>query len=105
LGMLTNSGVLVGNSSSGMIEASYFRIPVVNIGSRQKDRERGKNVIDIPNGTTNSIYHVIKKSLKKKKISKIKKSPYGNRNASRKIVQHLEKIKLNKNIIQKRIAY
>jgi UDP-hydrolysing UDP-N-acetyl-D-glucosamine 2-epimerase len=44
LGMLKNCRVLVGNSSSGIIEASYFKIPVVNIGIRQKDREKGPNV-------------------------------------------------------------
>ncbi len=37
---------LVGNSSSGIREAGYFGTPVVNIGSRQTGRERGKNVVD-----------------------------------------------------------
>ena len=37
---------LIGNSSSGIREASYLRIPVINVGDRQKFRERGNNVID-----------------------------------------------------------
>ncbi|MGN6367389.1 MAG: UDP-N-acetylglucosamine 2-epimerase [Phycisphaerae bacterium] len=41
------AGVLVGNSSSGIIEAASFGIPVVNIGDRQKGRERNGNVIDV----------------------------------------------------------
>lgn len=39
--------ILVGNSSSGIIEAASFGIPVVNIGNRQAGRVRGKNVPDI----------------------------------------------------------
>ncbi|MCF8106053.1 MAG: UDP-N-acetylglucosamine 2-epimerase [Desulfohalobiaceae bacterium] len=44
--LLKNCAVLVGNSSSGIREASYLGVPVVNIGSRQNGRERGKNVMD-----------------------------------------------------------
>ena len=40
------ASVLVGNSSSGIIEAASFHIPVVNIGTRQAGRERASNVID-----------------------------------------------------------
>ena len=38
--------LLIGNTSSGIIEAASFRKPVVNIGDRQKGRLRGENVID-----------------------------------------------------------
>jgi len=47
LSLLKNVGVLIGNSSSGLIEAGFFGTPVINIGIRQKNREHGKNVIDI----------------------------------------------------------
>ncbi|MCW5939057.1 MAG: UDP-N-acetylglucosamine 2-epimerase (hydrolyzing) [Fimbriimonadaceae bacterium] len=39
---------MVGNSSSGIIEAPSFGLPVVNVGSRQEGRERASNVIDVP---------------------------------------------------------
>ncbi len=58
LGLLKHCGALVGNSSSGIIEASYFKIPVVNIGIRQKNREKGNNVIDV-NDDSNLIYIAI----------------------------------------------
>lgn len=48
LELLTLSDCLVGNSSVGIRECSYLGVPVVNIGSRQRDRERGVNVIDVP---------------------------------------------------------
>lgn len=40
--------IMVGNSSSGIIEAASFNLPVVNIGPRQQNRERSGNVIDVP---------------------------------------------------------
>jgi GDP/UDP-N,N'-diacetylbacillosamine 2-epimerase (hydrolysing) len=46
LAWLANCDVLLGNSSSGIIEAASFHKPVVNVGSRQNLRERGENVID-----------------------------------------------------------
>jgi UDP-N-acetylglucosamine 2-epimerase (non-hydrolysing)/GDP/UDP-N,N'-diacetylbacillosamine 2-epimerase (hydrolysing) len=39
---------MIGNSSSGLTEAPSFRLPVVNIGDRQKGRVKGKNIIDAP---------------------------------------------------------
>ncbi len=44
LGLLRETAVLVGNSSSGIIEAASFGTPVLDIGSRQDGRERGTNV-------------------------------------------------------------
>lgn len=46
---LAHAGVLVGNSSSGIIEAASFGTPVVNVGERQRMRERNKNVYDVEN--------------------------------------------------------
>ncbi|HEX9648807.1 MAG TPA: UDP-N-acetylglucosamine 2-epimerase [Alphaproteobacteria bacterium] len=44
--LLRQAAVMVGNSSSGLIEAPLFGLPVVNVGGRQEGRERGANVID-----------------------------------------------------------
>ncbi|MGB6859065.1 MAG: UDP-N-acetylglucosamine 2-epimerase [Terracidiphilus sp.] len=48
LSCLQHLTVMVGNSSSGLIEAPSFRMPVVNIGDRQRGRIRAANVIDVP---------------------------------------------------------
>lgn len=45
---LKHFDLLVGNSSSGLIEAPAFGLPVVNVGSRQDGRTRARNVIDVP---------------------------------------------------------
>ena len=105
LGFLKYFGALIGNSSSGIIEASYFQIPVINIGIRQKGREKGRNVIDVENPNSKIIANAISKSLKMKKLSKINEKLYGPGNSSKKIVEILEKIKLDKKLIQKQIAY
>jgi UDP-hydrolysing UDP-N-acetyl-D-glucosamine 2-epimerase len=47
LRLLTQAACLVGNSSAGIREGSYLGVPVVNVGSRQRGRERGPNVIDV----------------------------------------------------------
>lgn len=49
LKLIYNSKVFIGNSSTGIRECSFLGIPVVNIGTRQNRRMRGKNVFDVPN--------------------------------------------------------
>lgn len=46
--LLAQVDAMVGNSSSGIMEAASFELPVVNVGFRQKGRERVRNVIDVP---------------------------------------------------------
>lgn len=105
LGFLKYCGVLLGNSSSGMIEASYFKTPVINIGIRQNGRDRGNNVIDILTPTTASVSTAILKAIKMKSMLKKPTQIYGNGSSSKKIVDILEKIKLDKKLIQKQIMY
>jgi GDP/UDP-N,N'-diacetylbacillosamine 2-epimerase (hydrolysing) len=47
LGLLANADVLIGNSSSGIVEAASFGTPVINVGSRQNLRERNANILDV----------------------------------------------------------
>jgi GDP/UDP-N,N'-diacetylbacillosamine 2-epimerase (hydrolysing) len=103
LGLLQNCRVLVGNSSSGIIEASFFKKPVVNIGIRQNFREKGPNVMDVKQFTEKSICNAIEKALKSKKLKQ--SSIYGKGNAAKKIIKHLEEIKLNTKLLQKQITY
>jgi|TARA_B110000483_G_C18175514_1_gene534947 UDP-hydrolysing UDP-N-acetyl-D-glucosamine 2-epimerase len=101
--LISNCECLVGNSSSGIRESSFLSIPVVNIGSRQKNRERGLNVIDV-GYNKNQIFNAILKQMKKKE--KIKKSfLYGDGFAYKKIFKLLIKI-MKKNIsVEKQLNY
>src|SRR5690606_4816093 len=44
--LIANTQCLIGNSSSGLREGAFLGVPVVNIGTRQSNRERGDNVLD-----------------------------------------------------------
>ena len=44
---MRHAAIMVGNSSSGIIEAGLFGLPAINVGDRQKGRERGPNVVDV----------------------------------------------------------
>ena len=100
LGLLKYCGVLVGNSSSGIIEASYFDIPVINIGNRQKRRERNEDVIDVEYDSKEIKLSILKHLGKKSKKHKYR-NVYGTGKASQKIVKILENISLNKELIKK----
>ena len=46
------SSLMVGNSSSGIIEAASFNLRVINVGNRQRGRVRGSNVVDVSTKTS-----------------------------------------------------
>lgn len=91
LSALKHVDVVVGNSSSGLIEAPSFNVPTVNIGDRQKGRIKAKSVIDCdPN--TESIVQAIEKAFSKQFMKKVKLAvnPYGTFGASIKIKEILK---------------
>jgi len=93
--------VVVGNSSSGLLEVPSFKIPTVNIGDRQKGRLKAGCVIDC-SPIKNQIISAIKRavSLDFKESCKVIKNPYGEGGASQKIIQTIESIALE-DIIKK----
>jgi GDP/UDP-N,N'-diacetylbacillosamine 2-epimerase (hydrolysing) len=60
--ILNNAACIIGNTSSGLREGAYLGTPCVNIGSRQRDRERASNVIDVPHDT-DAIHAAIERQL------------------------------------------
>ena len=103
LSLMSIVDVMVGNSSSGIIEAPYFKLPVVNIGTRQKGRERAENVIDV-RYDKEEIKKAIKKAIFDEEFrEKVKKcrNPYYKKDSAKKIVETLEKIKITKELLQK----
>ena len=86
LRLMDNTACMVGNSSAAIREGSFLGVPAVNIGTRQRGRERGENVIDV-DYNTNQITLAIRKQLNHNhyKPSKL----YGDGNASKRIVKIL----------------
>ena len=79
--------MIIGNSSSGIIEAPFHNVPTVNIGDRQKGRFFHKSILDC-GYNINEIKISIQKSLKYK--SNKQKYMYGNGDASDKIIKILD---------------
>jgi len=93
--------VILGNSSSGLLEAPTLKVPTINIGNRQKGRLKAKSVIDCQ-PKQKKIYSNLIKILngKRKNASNKFKNPYGEGGASKKIINILENINYD-NILQK----
>lgn len=107
LSMMKNCDVIIGNSSSGILEAPYFKVPVVNVGDRQKGRLRSENIIDV-SYETKDIIDGINKSLydeefKHKCISQ--DNIYGEGNTSFSIVSILKELDINKKLLSKKLSY
>jgi UDP-hydrolysing UDP-N-acetyl-D-glucosamine 2-epimerase len=60
--LLNNAACMIGNSSSGLREAAYLGTPSVNIGSRQRGRDRAQNVVDAPHNA-DAIYRAIERQV------------------------------------------
>lgn len=97
--LIFNSSCLVGNSSSGIREASFLGVPAVNIGSRQNGRQKGLNVIDALN-EKRSIANSIRKQLANKRFEP--DYTYGDGFSGQKIVNILSKTNVT---MQKTITY
>ena len=105
--LLSRCFALVGNSSSGIHEASSFFKPVINIGSRQNKRLRSKNIIDV-DYDENKIFNYLQRLNNKifyNRLIKNLKNPYYKPNTSFQILKILKKISLKKTILQKTISY
>ena len=104
MGLLERARTLVGNSSSGLIEASRLNVDVVNVGPRQTGRERGANVTDVDYGM--SLEKAIAALLRKKRTKRRRAERiYGDGKSSEKIASILARIRLDKRLRQKKIAY
>ena len=103
LSLLRHSAALVGNSSSGIIEAASLGLPVVNIGIRQKGRDHAANVLDVP-ASANAIRTAIAQAQSPKFRETIQDldNPYGDGHASERIVKLLAAVPLGAKLLFKR---
>lgn len=107
LALEKEAAIMVGNSSAGMIESASFKLPVVNIGTRQDKRQRGTNVIDV-DYNREQIRNAIEKSLNDKdylaKIATVK-NPWGDGKTADKVRKILEDLKFNEKLLKKQLTY
>ena len=107
LAFLKYSELIIGNSSSGIIESSTYKIPCINVGRRQNKRFRPMNVIDVPIIKHNSLVNSFKKAISTKFKLRLKsiKNPYGDGKSSAKIVDQILKTNINDKLIYKELEY
>lgn len=107
LGLLKVASVLVGNSSSGIIEAPVFKLPVVNVGVRQLGREMSENIINVEYNEA-MIKKAVEKALFNEKFKKAVSSCrnfYGKGNVANTIVKILKNIKIDQKLLHKLMTY
>lgn len=101
--VMSQAVAMVGNSSSGIIEAASFKLPVVNIGNRQRGRIHGKNVIDVGYGHEDILGGIEKVTFPKFRTSlNDLVNPYGDGHAAEKIVHRLKQVGIDDKLLLKR---
>ncbi len=101
--LLRQAQVLLGNSSSGIMETASFAVPTVNIGERQRGRERAANVIDAPANREAVLSAIaLARSSKFRESLRGMTNPYGDGTASEKIVDVLTSAPLGRELLAKK---
>jgi len=102
LSLLKHCNCIIGNSSSGILEAPFYKIPTINIGNRQYGRVQANNVINCGNSEDSIIKAMLNiKDINKKKIESV----YGDGKTSDRIIELLSKNYRKEELLTKRMTY
>ena len=107
LNFLRYTDAVVGNSSSGLLETAHFQVPCLNIGNRQKDRERGGNVLDVHQDESDikqTLQSVLLDSTVRSQL-KGSKHPFGEGNCAERILTTLRNTSFDQKLLQKQLTY
>jgi UDP-hydrolysing UDP-N-acetyl-D-glucosamine 2-epimerase len=101
--LLANVDLMVGNSSSGIMETASLRLPTVNVGLRQHGRERARNVLDAK-ADKQSILEKIEEARCNRFRSSLEgmTNPYGDGHAAERILEVLTSVSLEEDLLRKR---
>ncbi len=100
--LLGQVGFLLGNSSSGIIEAASFALPAINVGIRQQGRERGRNVLDAEPDALSILDRIqTGRSAEFRESLQGMTNPYGDGCASQRIVSVLASVPLGEELLIK----
>ena len=102
MSLISHCDVLIGNSSSGIIEAASFATKVINIGERQANRERNLNTLDVGLNTLD-IKNAICNVLSEKNSTA--ENVYGDGQSGERICQFLSELVLDDTTTRKCNAY
>ena len=101
--MMSLAAAMVGNSSSGILEAASFELPAVNVGTRQDGRVRARNVVNV-GYSRDEIVRGITKAISPEFRASLRGliNPYGTGNASHTILDRLRTVELGDRLIRKK---
>jgi UDP-N-acetylglucosamine 2-epimerase (non-hydrolysing)/GDP/UDP-N,N'-diacetylbacillosamine 2-epimerase (hydrolysing) len=103
--LLAQVDLLLGNSSSGIMESASFALPTVNIGIRQKGRERAANVIDVEPAVESILAGIARaRSQEFRKSLEGMTNPYGDGHAAERIAGVLAGAPLGEKLLMKKAA-
>lgn len=101
--LLRETTVMIGNSSSGIMETPSVRLPTVNVGIRQRGRERADNIIDAP-ADPDRIVEAVRRARSEAFGGSLAglENPYGDGNAGARIAEVLASVELGERLLMKR---
>ncbi len=102
-GLLEQAAAIIGNSSSGIMEAPSVPLPTVNVGRRQQGRERARSVIDTP-AEVDRILAALERALEPRFRESLAgvENPYGDGHAGERIAEVLASVELGPGLLEKR---
>ena len=101
--LLRHAELLIGNSSSGIMEAASFAVPAINVGIRQRGRERARNVLDAePTESSLRAQIAVTRSPQFRSSLAGMANPYGDGHAAGRIAQVLATVPINEELLIKR---
>lgn len=102
--LLREADLMLGNSSSGILEAPYFALPVVNVGDRQGGRLRHANIVDVPGKNGDQVLTAVKRALspafRKRAMAGCPSLP--RHSPSARILAVLKRVRLGPELLRKR---
>jgi UDP-hydrolysing UDP-N-acetyl-D-glucosamine 2-epimerase len=101
--LLNNVGLMIGNSSSGIMETPSFALPTVNIGMRQQGRERAQNILDAAPDKADILAKIAtaRDPAFRQSLAGMQ-NPYGDGHASEEIVRVLTTVPLGEELLVKK---
>lgn len=110
LSVMKHSDVMMGNSSSGIIEAPSCEIPYVLIGSRQDGREKAKSILEV-GYNLDQILEAVHKALNDREFRHAAKTcekpydPFNDANSGKRVAEIIWNVQITSELLQKRITY
>lgn len=102
--LLAGASALVGNSSSGIIEAPLLGVPVVNVGERQSGRTRGDNVLDVPAAVAEIASAIARATDPAFRAGLSRTSPYGDGAAAPRVLDALQRVPRDGRLFRKHVG-